>query len=380
MLIFVRNTLRILKFTSGSTSLRRVIKFEKINNTFHAKSMSSEPKKMKTGVISKIGTHNETFHCDEVLACYMLQQLENMKHAKIVRSRDPEILNTCDIVVDVGGIFDADRNLYDHHQKGFNETFSSLKPEFGGGYNIRLSSAGLVYVYYGEKVLQAILKKEDVTLDANQLKTIYEQVYKSLIMEIDAIDNGVPICDGEQKYFITTHLSSRVQHLNPQWNDTGSLNEDERFQKAQDLVGEVLRDKVVFCATVWLPAREIVKAAILNSKSIHMSGEIIELEKCCPWKDHLFKLEEELNLKGVHKYVLFCGPNNDWRVMCVPNDPNSFVCRKFLLKSWRGLHEFKNQNDIKDMKFCHSTGFIGGAYSREGVLQMAIKSLESVEE
>ena len=33
----------------------------------------------------KIGTHNGTFHCDEVLACFMLKQLPEYKNAEIVR-------------------------------------------------------------------------------------------------------------------------------------------------------------------------------------------------------------------------------------------------------------------------------------------------------
>ena len=33
----------------------------------------------------KIGTHNGTFHCDEVLACYMLKLLPEYKDAEIVR-------------------------------------------------------------------------------------------------------------------------------------------------------------------------------------------------------------------------------------------------------------------------------------------------------
>jgi len=34
---------------------------------------------------AKIGTHNGTFHCDEVLACFMLKQLPQYKDAEIVR-------------------------------------------------------------------------------------------------------------------------------------------------------------------------------------------------------------------------------------------------------------------------------------------------------
>ena len=56
--------------------------------------------------IMKIGTHNGSFHCDEVLACAMLKHLPDYKEAEIVRTRDQSILEKCDIVVDVGGVFD----------------------------------------------------------------------------------------------------------------------------------------------------------------------------------------------------------------------------------------------------------------------------------
>lgn len=48
------------------------------------------------------------------------------------------MLDECDIVVDVGGIYDDSKLRYDHHQRGFQEVF-------GHGFSTKLSSAGLVY-------------------------------------------------------------------------------------------------------------------------------------------------------------------------------------------------------------------------------------------
>lgn len=54
----------------------------------------------------------------------------------IVRSRDPAVLDDCDVVIDVGGTYEPERNRFDHHQRGFTEVF-------GHGYNTKLSSAGM---------------------------------------------------------------------------------------------------------------------------------------------------------------------------------------------------------------------------------------------
>ena len=64
-----------------------------------------------------IGTHNGKFHCDEALACFMLRKLPEYSNAEIIRTRDPKVLNTCDVVVDVGGDYDPSSHRYDHHQR-----------------------------------------------------------------------------------------------------------------------------------------------------------------------------------------------------------------------------------------------------------------------
>lgn len=66
--------------------------------------------------VKKLGTHNGTFHCDEILALSMLRKLPEYQDAELIRSRDESLLSTCDIVFDVGGEFDANRHRYDHHQ------------------------------------------------------------------------------------------------------------------------------------------------------------------------------------------------------------------------------------------------------------------------
>lgn len=56
---------------------------------------------------------------------------------------------------------------------------------------------------------------------------------------------------------------------------------------------------------MWLPARDIVEAAISGATSIDPSGEIILLETGCPWKEHLYDLEKDMALKTPIKYVLY---------------------------------------------------------------------------
>lgn len=145
------------------------------------------------------------------------------------------------------------------------------------------------------------------------------------------------------------------------------------------MVGEELTDRVLYYATVWWPARSLVEDAIKKRLETHSSGEIIELTQSCPWKQHFYELEKEYGIKDVVKYCIFENAPGDHRVLCVPISANSYVCRKFLPKDWRGIRdeELKAVALVDDAKFCHASGFIGGAASRAGVLAMAIKAVEA---
>ena len=70
-----------------------------------------------------IGTHDGSFHCDEVLAISMLKCLPQYKDAIVVRTRNLDILSQCNIVVDVGAKYEPENHKYDHHQPILTKNF-----------------------------------------------------------------------------------------------------------------------------------------------------------------------------------------------------------------------------------------------------------------
>jgi uncharacterized UPF0160 family protein len=298
----------------------------------------------------------------------MLKQLPEYEQAEIVRSRDPEVLNTCDIVVDVGAEFNAEKKRFDHHQKSFTHTFCSLRPE-KNLWNIKLSSAGLVYVHYGRQVIEHIVKRLTTTkLDEKLIDILYDKMYENFVKEIDAIDNGVEIAD-VKAYSINTNLSARVSFLNPDWNETDK-NENTQFKLALDMVGNEFLDRIRYYVLNWYPAREIVFKAIENRFNIDPSGSIVVIEPFAPWKSHLFDLEKELNLNNQElKYAMYKDSNGSWRIQCIPVEENSFKNRLSLPSEWCGLRdqELSDLANIKECIFCHANGFIGGNKTYEGI-------------
>jgi len=304
----------------------------------------------------------------------MLKLLPQYKNAEIVRSRDPTVLEECDIVVDVGGVYDPTKHRYDHHQRGFTECMNSLNPNYS--WLTKLSSAGLVYYHFGHRILaEQMCAKADDDITA----VIFSKIYEGFVEEIDAIDNGISACENP-KYRINTNLSSRVAYINPPWNEK-EVDIDKKFMQAMGVVETEFLDRINYFKNSWWPARQFVLSAIEKRHDIDASGEIVCFPSGgLPWKDHLLTVETDLNLLPSIKFVLF--PESDdkasrWRVQCVPVNVGSFENRVSLLEEWRGLRddELSVKSGIQGCIFVHISGFIGGNLTYDGALQMAKKTL-----
>ncbi|KAL6823792.1 metal-dependent protein hydrolase [Trichoderma camerunense] len=343
----------------------------------------SAPKRLKTDVL--VGTHNGHFHADEALAVHMLRMLPSYRDSALVRTRDPKTLETCHTVVDVGGEYDAERNRYDHHQRGFTTTFP--------GKNTKLSSAGLVYMHFGRQLIAQKLKVEDEA--APDVDLLYNKIYENFIEAVDAHDNGISRYDrdaltaaGIEQRFSSGGftLGAMVGRLNPAWNDpkpsdpaAAQQAEDELFLKASARIGDEFERTLDFMTNAWLPARSIVQTAFDQRLKHDPQGRILVLEgQSVPWKEHLYSLEGEGNPSVL--YVLYAEstqPGAKWRIQCVPETQDSFTSRKPLPEAWRGFRdaELDGVAGVDGCVFVHAAGFIGGNKTFEGAMEMATKAL-----
>lgn len=128
-----------------------------------------------------------------------------------------------------------------------------------------------------------------------------------------------------------------------------------------------------------MPSKNEVQKAFNKRFETHSSGHIIKLETPCQWKSHILDIEKDAGEIGRIKYVLYPDrASKTWRIQAVPAESGSFQSRKPLKEAWRGLRdtELADKTGVKDARFVHHTGFIGGAKSYEGVLKMAVLNLE----
>lgn len=349
--------------------------------------------KMSTLVSSPyIGTHDGTFHCDDVTACFMLKTLDRFKNHEIVRTRSSEILSKADIVVDVGGEFDVDKLRLDHHQRSFTKTMLDFHPNLkttNPNKPARLSSSGLVYAFFGKDLIAKLL---DLGSTYDNLKNeekrmvdaIFDKAYIEFFEEIDAIDNGVEVASGDNlvyNYHISSGISSRVGRLNPLDKNATTENRLTMFKKAMNLVESEIVEGIKFLGQTWWPQRQKFRELILKREKFDPSGQILHLspDDLVGWKSSIFELEEELNITGQIKYVVYCDGSEEspWRAVCVSISPKSFICRAPLKEEWRGKRgdELRKVSGISDAVFVHMNGFTGGAKSLEGIMSMVRKTL-----
>ena len=357
--------------------------------------------------------YNTHSQADEALGVWLLRQLPLYRNSPVIRSRDNAVLDTCDIVIDVGGVYDHASLKYDHHQRGYDERFSPKVSSDGSIIErcTKLSASGLVYRHYGKEVICEYYPelKKDTTATASgnstdkstisELDWVYNKMYGSFMEAIDAIDTGVePIPptssskgNGEEEeilqlqYFDSTGLSSRVGRTNPRWNEidesTGeSPDPDARFEIASKMCGTDFLSVLTKIVESDLPARSIVESAVQKRFEVDASGEIICLPSGgLPWKSQVYELEQEYGLTTPIKYVLYTDQAGMWRIQCVSVEGKAFENRLSLPSEWRGVRDedLSSVAGIKGCTFCHASGFIGGNKSYDGVLEMARVALKN---
>ena len=269
----------------------------------------------------KIGTHDGVFHCDEVLSCVMLRLLPRYRDAAILRTRDQASLDECAVVVDVGGEFDPARRRYDHHMVDFSMTMKELSE---GTINAKtiVSSAGLVFWFYGKEVISEVLQLGQGD-SSDHLEYVFDQLYWQLIREIDAHDNHQI-----ENNIVKTGIASRVAYLRPSWDDQ---NQDFKaaFYRAYAMVNEELLFTLKRLSCDWR-AKQMLKKKVQNRLEDHPSGKVIILDKWIKWTPFRKVLKE------VKFVVVYDEENRRYSCTCNTQKYDGAKGMKFP-KAWWGL-------------------------------------------
>jgi uncharacterized UPF0160 family protein len=280
------------------------------------------------------GTHDGSFHADEVTACSLLLVFGLIDRDKVVRTRDPRKLEACDFVCDVGGVYDPHARRFDHHQID---------------YEGPLSSAGMVLLY---------LKTEGVIP-----LHLYDYLNRSLILGVDAHDNGIV-----KSEVGTTTFSQVVSNFMPIEHDASVATLSEAFHRAVDFVSGHL-ERMVARYRYTLSCRAQVE------KAMAPGSHCLLFEESIPWLENFFELGGEWHPA---QYVIMPSGSH-WKLRGIPpNLSDRMQVRRPLPAHWAGLRdeELAAASGVEGAIFCHKGRFISIWETKEAALKALHHALE----
>ena len=274
-------------------------------------------------------THSGRFHADEVFAIAMVLMIEDQE---ITRTRDVDVIQQADIVLDVGAEYNPETLRFDHHQNSFTKTREDGTP---------FATAGLVWEHFGEQILA---KKG--------LEGVYEKQFAlqwvddKLISDIDAVDNGLFTEDPRPSVSMLVGMMNTSSTEEP---DIQAL----AFQKAIEFTSGILNN---FIKAAIKEAEVVVE---LEACAKNVEAGILTLEKNLPFKDFI-RLHPEITR------VVYPRSAEQFGVFC--NGKENHLPERF-----RGLRdvELNEVTGLTDTIFCHKSGFMSVCLSLESALFMA---------
>ncbi len=282
------------------------------------------------------GTHDGTFHADEVTACALLLVFDSIDFDKIIRTRDLKKLAVCEYVCDVGGIYDPAQKMFDHHQVD---------------YQGELSSAGMILEYL----------KEQGTID----QKTFDFYRKSLFMGIDDHDNGR---DPQRVGYCS--FSNLIANFTPITYEASESEQNHGFFEA-----------VTF--TRWHLERLLKRFRYMQSCKQQVAEEMNKNRPYLLFNHGLPWLESFFDLGGLQHPALFIimPSGKHWKLRAIPPCyEERMKVRKPLPEEWAGLldEELKRVSGISGAIFCHKGRFISVWETKEDALKALQFTLDRV--
>ncbi|PYE25796.1 uncharacterized UPF0160 family protein [Rhizobium sp. PP-F2F-G20b] len=290
-------------------------------------------------------THSGGFHADELLSSVILTRL--YPEARIVRSRAPEWITAgADrIVYDVGGAYDAERRIFDHHQRG-----APVRDD-GQPY----SSFGLVWRHFGQDYLRAFGVPEA------HVAAIHAAFDGSFVLPVDLVDNGA-LSPSTAGVLAGLTLPALLETLKPVFDEVDPDAENQSFHAALAIARSFVEASIGKSA-----AKLRAEALVMSAIEAAGQGNILELPLGMPFRSAVVKAGADQLLFVVHPR------DKDWCVTGIRRADEGFELRADLPAAWAGLTnaDLEAASGVTGASFCHKGRFIAAARTREAVLALA---------
>ncbi|MFT6024454.1 MAG: uncharacterized UPF0160 family protein [Ascidiaceihabitans sp.] len=295
--------------------------------------------------ITHLVTHSGGFHADELLSSVILTRL--FPDATLMRSRDKTWLAPAadKIIYDVGGAFDADAQIFDHHQRP-----GPLRED-----GQPFSSFGLIWAHYGRAYLA------DMGVPADDAEAIHTKFDAKFVLPIDLLDNGAMEPSVAGPLSIMT-LPALLGSLKPVFDDGSPTADDDAFMSALPIARRFIEASIGNFA-----AKARARSMVLDAIAQAGTSAILELPMGMPYRSALDEAAAD------HILFVVTPRGGDWTIGGIKLSNDTFDQRADLPAAWAGLTDaaLEDASGVKGAKFCHNARFIAVASTRDAILEMA---------
>lgn len=298
---------------------------------------------MTTSIVTTtktVVTHNGLFHADEAFGIAFLSLLLGSE-MRVVRTRNPAQIEQADVALDVGGVYDNAKLLYDHHQRDFTEVHEDT--------SVKLAACGLIWRHFGT----CLITKLHPELDVEQVQSLWQTVDETICRPVDMQDNGQNNFKVEGAEAQALTISMMVSSFNQQ--DIYSPAQDEAFLR----VVEILKEYVLNFLRAGANKLQLLKEAEEAVKA-QLGSKVLVIDKFLPYREAVLKA----NAEGQDFCLVTYPAKNQWNVQTIPFDDseaNYYSQRvSFPKRVWglTGPDAAKEQLGGCPLVFCHKTGFL----------------------
>ena len=284
-------------------------------------------------------THAGSFHADDIFSTIFLSKLKDIY---LYRTNELEEQIDGKIIYDIG------RGEFDHHGENARIRTNGIK----------YSSFGLLFEAYGKEYL----KKQQV----QNIELCYELLLKEMILQIDAIDNGI-FPKREESYTIT-NLAQIIELFNPTWKEEQTSNEAflialEVGTKIYNRIEKRIFDKIL--------AKELVEQKIQESEN-----HILLLDNYMPFMDFILNSQEN-HAKEIY-FCIYPSRRGGFNIQAILKSETTHQNRIDFPVEWGGKtkEELVELTNIPSFRFCHSGLFLCASETLEDAKKIANLAIE----
>ena len=287
-----------------------------------------------THPINVIQTHPGVFHADEVFGTAIVQLI--YPDAAIIRrgikpGTAPEVFPG-HIYLDVGGVYDPEKGMFDHHQADFNLCYPDSH---------KYATAGIIWKHFGLELTKGCNKS-------------FQTIASWIQSNIDAPDVGGKI----------TGVTEIFSAQNPTWNSDKSF--DDCFLEALELAKTCLRG-MVNRAVAGNEGNELVSSTLA---AVPTTECYAFFEKFVPWSSH--------DIPSHIHFVIHPAAQGrtGFVAQAVPSTPGGRDQRTPFPAEWGGQKpdKIKELSGLEGITFCHVGQFIVAAEKKEQAIKAAKKA------